>query len=93
MSDEHPLYSSSDMETFEISSYKARKKDILGELSVASVVNISEKTHSKSIPPLILRDQPTLYKRWFTRYEKSSNFVVRRPYKTKICIFRAFPVA
>ena len=74
---------------------KQNKIDIFWLLPVISGVCKSENTQSKSILAVILRGQPTLYNWRFTRYGKSSYFVIRRPPRLpppKKCIFRALLV-
>ena len=58
---------------------KQSKNDIFWLLPVISGVCKSENTQSKSILAVILRGQPTLYNWRFTRYGKSSYFVLIRP--------------
>ena len=58
---------------------KQSKNDIFWLLPVISGICKSENTQSKSILAVILRGQPTLYNWRFTRYGKSSYFVIRRP--------------
>lgn len=80
------------METFNISSYENEKRH-LGKFPVVRGAYTSQKIHSKSIFGFILRSQPTLYDRWFTRYKESCNFVIIRSQNTKNCILGALPVA
>ena len=82
------------METFmEISSYRSRKKKAFWGHFQLSEGYTYRRTYSKSILAVILKSQPTLYNRRFTRYGKSCSLVIIRPQNTKSCIFRELPVA
>ena len=61
------------METLEISSYKARKKQKKNFLDTSGCLRVIHilKDLYKTILVVIFRGQPTLYDRRFTRYEKS----------------------
>ena len=88
------------METFmeifmEISSHKsggkkATKKAFWGHFQLSEGYTY-RRTYSKSILAVILKSQPTLYNRRFTRYGKSCSLVIIRPQNTKSCIFGELP--
>ena len=82
------ICTSGDKETFEISSYKSRRKP--KRHPVIWRVYISLNTVSKCDLGIILRSQPTLYDRWFSRYGKSCNFVIISPQKQKFVFFGHF---
>ena len=88
------IYSSRDMETFEISSYKAhKKKNIFWALVIVWGKCISYNIYSKFILVVILRSQPTLHDRRFTRDGQSCNLVFIKSQNTKkLYLFRALPV-
>ena len=86
-------YSSRDIETFKISSCKARKKkkkkkDIFWHFPLSE-----EYAYPRTpiVNPFLghFETQPFLYNQRFTGYEKSYNFIIL---SLKSCIFRNFPV-